>query len=170
MGLIKQFVKALDGNENCFHDASNKFSEFSEAKVKEGIFVGPQIRKLTKDKMSEWSMTPAEKKAWISFKEVIDKFLRNSKDSSYEQVVHNMLQKYKVSLRKMSLKLGFLFSHLDQFPEKRGAVSEKRVKCFTKTSRRWKDGGTDDGCDECEKMHKRKSGRINCQSKGQRFY
>jgi hypothetical protein len=49
---MKQFVKALDGNENCFHDPSNKFSEFSEAKVKVGIFVGPQIRKLTKDKMS----------------------------------------------------------------------------------------------------------------------
>jgi hypothetical protein len=40
--LMKQFVKALDGNADCFHYLSNKFPALSKAQVKEGIFVGPQ--------------------------------------------------------------------------------------------------------------------------------
>jgi hypothetical protein len=126
LGLMKQFVKALDGNGNCFHYQSNKFPALSRAKVKEGIFVGSQIRALTKDKMFEESMTPAEREAWIYFKEVIDKFLGNNKDTNYEQVVNNMLEKYKVLGCKMCLKLHFLFSHLNQFPENLGAISEEQ--------------------------------------------
>jgi hypothetical protein len=42
LGLVKQFVKALDGN--CFNYLSNKFPALSQAEVKEGLFVGPQIR------------------------------------------------------------------------------------------------------------------------------
>ncbi|GFG35237.1 hypothetical protein Cfor_07299, partial [Coptotermes formosanus] len=44
--LIKQFVKALDGNGNYFNYLSNKFPALSEAKIKEGISAGPQIRAL----------------------------------------------------------------------------------------------------------------------------
>jgi hypothetical protein len=84
---MKQFVKALDGNGNCFNYLRNKFPALSQAKVKEGIFVGPQIRALTKDKMFEESMTAAEREAWTSFKEVIDKLLGNNKGTNYEQVV-----------------------------------------------------------------------------------
>jgi hypothetical protein len=105
---MKQFVKALDGNGNCFHFLSSKFPALSQAKVKEGIFVGPQFRALTKNKMFEESMTAAEKEAWISVKEVIDSFLGHNKDTNYEHVVNNMLEKYKVLGCKMSLKLHFL--------------------------------------------------------------
>lgn len=36
-------------------------------------------------------MTNAEKNVWVSFKEeIIDKFLRNSKDENYESIVQNM--------------------------------------------------------------------------------
>jgi hypothetical protein len=34
---------------------------------------------LTRDKMFEESMIPAGREAWISFKEVIDKFLQNNR-------------------------------------------------------------------------------------------
>jgi hypothetical protein len=70
-------------------------------------------------------MTPAEREAWISSKEVIENFLGNNKGTNCEQVVNNMLEKCKVLGCKMRLKLHFLFSHLDQFPENRGAVSEE---------------------------------------------
>jgi hypothetical protein len=85
-------------------------------------------------------MTPAEREAWISFEEVIDKFLGNDKDTHYEQVVNNRLEKYKVLGCKMSLKLHFLFSHLDQFPENLGTVSEKQGEWFhqdMKEMERW---------------------------------
>jgi hypothetical protein len=57
---------------------------------------------------------------------VIDKFLGNNKDTNYEQVLNSMIEKYKVLGSKMSLKLQFLFSHMDQFPESLGAVSEEQ--------------------------------------------
>jgi hypothetical protein len=34
LGLMKQFVKALDGNGNCFNYLNNKFPALSQAKVK----------------------------------------------------------------------------------------------------------------------------------------
>lgn len=39
----------MDKNGEGFAYIRNMFSKLSEAKVKEGIFVGPQIRKLLKD-------------------------------------------------------------------------------------------------------------------------
>jgi hypothetical protein len=81
--------------------------------------------------MFEESVTLAEREAWIYFKEVIDKFLGNNKDTNCEQVVNNMLEKYKVLGCKMRRKLHFLFSHLDQFPENLGAVSEQQGEQFS---------------------------------------
>jgi hypothetical protein len=78
---MKQIVKAVDGNGSYFNYLSNKFPALSQTKVQEGIFVGSQIRALTKDKMFEESITPAEREAWISFQEVIDKFLGNNEDT-----------------------------------------------------------------------------------------
>jgi len=42
-GLMKFFVKALDREGHAFAYLSNKFPKLSEAKVEEGIFIGPQI-------------------------------------------------------------------------------------------------------------------------------
>jgi hypothetical protein len=43
---MKQFIKALGKNKNCFQYLCKKSPQLSEAKLKEGIFVGPQIRTL----------------------------------------------------------------------------------------------------------------------------
>jgi hypothetical protein len=76
--------------------------------------------------MFEESMTLAEREVWISFREMNDKFLGNNKDTNYELVVKNMLLKCKVLGCKMSLKFHFFLSHLEQFPENQGAVSEEQ--------------------------------------------
>jgi len=49
LGMIKQFVKALDRNSPCFQYLCTKFSSLSHAKIGEGIFDGPQNRKLMMD-------------------------------------------------------------------------------------------------------------------------
>ncbi|GFW51248.1 uncharacterized protein TNCV_3595301 [Trichonephila clavipes] len=49
LGLMKQFVKALDKEGKCFKYLCEQFPGLSDAKLKEGIFVGPDIRKLLKD-------------------------------------------------------------------------------------------------------------------------
>jgi hypothetical protein len=41
LGMVKQFVKALPKTGNCFKYLRKKFPHLSEAKPKEGVFVGP---------------------------------------------------------------------------------------------------------------------------------
>jgi hypothetical protein len=40
---MKIFVKALDREEQAFAHLRNTFPKLSDIKVKEGIFIGPQI-------------------------------------------------------------------------------------------------------------------------------
>jgi len=43
LGLMKNFVKAINQEEAAFTHLREKFPRLSEAKLKEGIFIGPQI-------------------------------------------------------------------------------------------------------------------------------
>ena len=49
LGLMKNFVKGMNQEGRAFKYIREKFPKLSDAKVKEGIFVGPQIRELVKD-------------------------------------------------------------------------------------------------------------------------
>jgi hypothetical protein len=49
LGIMKQFAKALPKTGNCFKYLGKTFPHFSEAKLKEGVFVGPDIGKLMFD-------------------------------------------------------------------------------------------------------------------------
>jgi hypothetical protein len=93
-----------------------KFSSFSHAKIREGIFDGPQIRMLMMDDSLTDTMTEIEEDTWNAFKEVVKKFLGNIKDSLYKEIVRNKLDKFKLLGCNMSLKLHFLALHLDYFP------------------------------------------------------
>jgi hypothetical protein len=46
IGLIKNFVETMDQNSAGFTYLKNKFPRISNYKIKEGVFVGHQIRKL----------------------------------------------------------------------------------------------------------------------------
>ena len=49
LGLTKNFSKAMNRGGQAFKYLREKLSRLSGAKIKEGIFVGPQIRQLVKD-------------------------------------------------------------------------------------------------------------------------
>ena len=66
LGVMKQFVKALNKEGACFKHIQEKFPYTSAEKVKEGVFVASQIRKLTKDEQFLSTMTDVEKKEWRS--------------------------------------------------------------------------------------------------------
>jgi hypothetical protein len=68
LGLMKNFVKAMDRNGVGFMYLKHKFSTLSDAKVKEGIFVGPQIRELIKDEQFEEQLNEVGKSAWQALK------------------------------------------------------------------------------------------------------
>ncbi len=65
--LMKQFVKALFKEGECFKCLDNKLPGLSEVKTKEGVFVGPDIRKLFKDEVFESKMIFSEKRGLESF-------------------------------------------------------------------------------------------------------
>ena len=49
LGLMKNFAKAMDREGEGFKYLTELFPRLSEAKIKEGIFTGPGIRKVTRD-------------------------------------------------------------------------------------------------------------------------
>ena len=50
---MKQFTKALDKSGKSFEYITTKFPALSESKIKEGIFIWPQIRELFNDNYEE---------------------------------------------------------------------------------------------------------------------
>jgi len=116
LGILKQFVKVQDRSGSCFKDLSTKFLILSEAKVKEGIFGGPQIQKLLKDAAFTNTVNNIEYQEWNAFIEVIKNSLGDVRDPQYIDTVENMLEKLRVYGCNMSLKLHLLHSHRDYFP------------------------------------------------------
>jgi hypothetical protein len=84
LGNTKQFVQALDKSGSCFQYLSIKFLALSEAKVKEGIYDGPQIAKLMNDVTVTNTVNNVELQAWNAFIEVVKKLLGNVKDPHYK--------------------------------------------------------------------------------------
>jgi hypothetical protein len=60
------------------------------------------------------------------FKNVIEKLLGNHKDEDYENIVRIIFKNFHILGCNMSLKVNFLFSHLNLFPKNLGAVSEEQ--------------------------------------------
>ena len=57
LGVMKQFVKALSKEGECFKYIFTKFPGLTIEKLKSGIFDGPQIRKLINDQEFPSSMS-----------------------------------------------------------------------------------------------------------------
>ncbi|UYV77585.1 hypothetical protein LAZ67_15001631 [Cordylochernes scorpioides] len=130
LGLMKNFVKAMDRNASGFAYLKQNFSSISEAKIKEGIFVGPQIRELQQDGNFQNSLNEVEAAAWNSFRNVCKNFLGSVKVENYRDIVNDLLLSYKALGCNMSLKIHFLHSHLDFFPDNLGAVSDEHGERF----------------------------------------
>ena len=91
LDLMKQCVKALNKEGACFKYIQEKFPYMNAEMVKEGVFVGPQIRKFIKHAQFLSTMTNMGKKAWLFFAEAVSKFLGNTKDSDCKTIVENLL-------------------------------------------------------------------------------
>ena len=130
LGLMKNFVKAIDKTQAAFKYLRGKFPRLSEAKIKEGVFVGPQIRELLRDDAFDHALRGKEKTAWKAFQLVAINFLGNNKADNYRLLVENLLKAYKSLGCNMSLKIHFLHSHLDFFPPNCGAVSDEHGERF----------------------------------------
>ncbi|GFV66046.1 uncharacterized protein TNCV_1440531 [Trichonephila clavipes] len=130
LGIVKKFVKALDKSGECFNFLSRKFPGLSIEKLKSGIFDGPQIRQLVKDSNFVKSMTEVEFKAWNSFVLVMSNFLGKKRSDDHVELVESMLSNLKELGCNVSIKIHFLHSHFDRFPENLRDSSEEQGERF----------------------------------------
>jgi len=125
LGLMKQFMKALDHDSPCFAYIGLKKRGVSSEKLKAGILDGPQIRQLINDSHFVDCMNEKEGKAWMAFIIVVNNFLSNKKAENYVELVETMLKNFKDLGCNMSIKVHYLHSNLDRFPENLGDFSEE---------------------------------------------
>jgi len=76
------------------------------------------------------TMTDVEKRAWQSFRNVSENFLGNNKVPDFEEIVSDMIENYERLKCLMNVKLHFLDSHLNYFPENLGDYSEEQGERF----------------------------------------
>ena len=96
----------------------------------QGVFDGKQIRTLLKDPDFITQMTNVEKSAWKSFKAAATNFLGNNKSPDCKTFVNKMVMNFKKLGCLMNLKLHFLDSNLDRFPDNVGDYSEEQGERF----------------------------------------
>lgn len=131
LGLMKQFVCAMDKTSTGFQYLKSKFGKMkTDAKLKAGVFVGPEIRQLIRDPLFLLELTEQEKAAWDAFVIVVNNFLGNHRADNYAELVENLVTAYHNHGCRMSLKMHLLHSHLTFFPANMGAVSDEHGERF----------------------------------------
>jgi len=127
---MKNFVKDMDKTARGFEYVRNKFPNVSDIKIKEGIYIGPQIRELMQDKQFDEDLNEAQRNAWLSFKRICKDCLGNHKGANDQDVVQDLLTLYKAMGFSMSLNIHFLESRLDFFPENFSEVTDEHGERF----------------------------------------
>jgi hypothetical protein len=94
--LTKISVKAVDIESEGFAYLRQTFSKVSEAKIKEGVFVGPQITQLFEDRDISIKFNSTERRAWKAFGNVCINFLGHEKLEKCSEVVQQLLSPYSV--------------------------------------------------------------------------
>ena len=126
LGLMKQFVKALDCSGDCFGYISSTFPVLSYEKKKAGIYDRPQIRTLLRNQYFVITMTVVEARAWKAFSKVVHTFLGNKRADNCIELVEELLFSLQDLGCRMSIKVHYLYSHLSEFCANLGDVSEEQ--------------------------------------------
>ena len=67
-----------------------------------------------------------ELEVWKAFVLVVKNFLGNNKARNYAELVNNMLTAFRNLGCNMSIKMHYLFSYMDWFPEKLGSMIDEQ--------------------------------------------
>ena len=131
LGLMKNLVKGVDKTGRGFEYVRTKFPNVSDAKIKEGIFIVPQIRELMQDEQFDEDLNETESNAWLSFKRICKDFLGKSQISQQSgccagpvDFVQSYGMQYESENPLSGVTLGFFF------PESLGEVSDEHGERF----------------------------------------
>ena len=97
-------------------------------KLKTDIFEGPQIRQLIRDPEFEKAMNEVEVEAWKTSVLVMKNFFGDSKARNYAELVNNKLIAFRNLGCNMSVKMHYLFSHMDRFPGNLASMRDEQGK------------------------------------------
>ncbi|CAH0547293.1 unnamed protein product [Brassicogethes aeneus] len=103
LGLIRNFVRALDSSGEAFKFLHTVFPKLSTEKIKAVV---------------------------NGFVAVVDNFLGNKKADNYKEIVAEMISAFDDMKVHMSLKIHFLHAHLDYFPPNLGDFSDEHGERF----------------------------------------
>ena len=95
LGLMKNFVKALDLKFPAFTFLCGKFSRLTFEKVKVHVFIGSQVRQLFKDQQFEAVLSDRERAAWHSFEKVSNGFQENFKAANFRELAQDLMDSYE---------------------------------------------------------------------------
>ena len=130
LGQFKQFVKAFNKESPVFQFLQKVLPNLTTAKTKDGVFVGPQIRKLILNTEFDKTLNGNELDAWVSFGKVCTDFLGCHYSENFRDVIAEMLNTYKTFGCKLSLKVHFLDYHLNFFHKNMSDVSDEHRERF----------------------------------------
>jgi len=85
----------MDQNSAGFLYFTHTFLRINDAKFREGVLAGPQIRELIQDVKFEDRLSEVERAAWKSFTFLTTKFEGNYKAEKYRDMVADLVQPYK---------------------------------------------------------------------------
>ena len=91
----KKFCKDHEPRRTCLYLLTRNVSRLREAKLEEGIFIGPQIRDLIKDEYFDRLLQGDENTVWERFKFVVIGFLENRRAQNYEDLVNKFCRATK---------------------------------------------------------------------------
>ena len=95
------------------------------------------------------SMSKEEFYAWNALVKIVKNCFGNKKASNYKELVANLLSSFEDIGAKMSIKVHFMHSHIDRFPENLVHLVTNKEKDSIKTLRKWKRGIKGDGMPSC---------------------
>ena len=128
----------MDRTGSAFKYLAEIFPPLNEANIKEGCFVGPQVRKIFRDDMFNNLPQGDEKKSWDTFLLVSTNFLGNIRAENYKEFIEDMLSPYHKLGCNMSLKIHMLHSHLDFLPDNCDMFSDEHGELFIRKLLGWR--------------------------------
>ena len=109
LDLTEISVKAVEKYSKGFACSRQKFPKISDTKMKEEIFVGPQVTQLFEDQYFSTELNSTEGRAWKAFENIFRNFLGKENAKNFVKLCRNKFHHTEL------LKLHFLHSLVDFF-------------------------------------------------------
>lgn len=125
LGLFQKFVKTLNKDSECFKFISRTVRK-SEAKLLNGVFTGPEIRLLMRNKAFPGTMLHAEHVAWINFCSVSRHVLGKDVSEDWKQKVDSLMSSFQnLGCLNVTSKMHLLSKHKDKYEKYLGIYSDE---------------------------------------------